>query len=189
MLRRDIFLPHRPVIKDSTTTKIRPVFDASARESGKCSLNDLLYKGPNLLEIIPEILDRFRIHPIGLSSDIEKAFLMLSIAPQHRDFLRFFYPSESEQIVYRHRRVVFGLKSSPFLLAASITHLLDNVPSEFDAIAQKLKHSFYVDNCVSGVANIEEQERFYCKCKRYFVTRGCFNLRNWESNVKCKYVF
>ncbi|XP_035204567.1 uncharacterized protein LOC118179501 [Stegodyphus dumicola] len=75
---------------DSTTTKIRPVFDASARESGKCSLNDLLYKGPNLLEIIPDILDRFRIHPIGLSSDIEKAFLMLSIAPQHRDFLRFF---------------------------------------------------------------------------------------------------
>ncbi|XP_035210913.1 uncharacterized protein LOC118185196 [Stegodyphus dumicola] len=170
MLETGHFLPHRPVIKDSTTTKIRPVFDASARESGKCSLNDLLYKGPNLLEIIPEILDRFRIHPIGLSSDIEKAFLMLSIAPQHRDFLRFFYPSESEQIVYRHRRVVFGLKSSPFLLAASITHLLDNVPSEFDAIAQKLKHSFYVDNCVSGVANIEEQEEFYCKCKRYFVT-------------------
>ncbi|GFW72013.1 integrase catalytic domain-containing protein [Trichonephila clavipes] len=33
------YLPHRPVIKlDSATTKIRPVFDASAREKGKPSL-------------------------------------------------------------------------------------------------------------------------------------------------------
>ncbi|GFV05383.1 DUF1758 domain-containing protein [Trichonephila clavipes] len=35
------YLPHRPVVKlDSATTKIRPVFDASAREKGKPSLND-----------------------------------------------------------------------------------------------------------------------------------------------------
>ncbi|GBN44195.1 hypothetical protein AVEN_148419-1 [Araneus ventricosus] len=40
-----LFLPHRPVVKtDSITTKIRPVFDASPRETGKNSLNDLLYK-------------------------------------------------------------------------------------------------------------------------------------------------
>ncbi|GBM83902.1 hypothetical protein AVEN_199789-1 [Araneus ventricosus] len=50
------FLPHRPVVKtDSITTKIRPVFAASARETGKNSLNDLLYKGPNLIEQIPQI--------------------------------------------------------------------------------------------------------------------------------------
>ncbi|GFV74639.1 uncharacterized protein TNCV_5130811 [Trichonephila clavipes] len=35
------YLPHRPVIKlDSATTKIRPVFDASAREKGKPSVYD-----------------------------------------------------------------------------------------------------------------------------------------------------
>ncbi|GFS92563.1 uncharacterized protein TNCV_1160221 [Trichonephila clavipes] len=72
------YLPHRPVIKlDSATTKIRPVFDASAREKGKPSLNDCLYKGVNLIELIPDILDRFRIYPVGIVADIEKAFLML----------------------------------------------------------------------------------------------------------------
>ncbi|GFW80634.1 integrase catalytic domain-containing protein [Trichonephila clavipes] len=71
------YLPHRPVIKlDSATTKIRPVFDASAREKGKPSLNDCLYKGVNLIELIPDILDRFRIYPVGIVADIEKAFLM-----------------------------------------------------------------------------------------------------------------
>ncbi|GFU40734.1 uncharacterized protein TNCV_3230931 [Trichonephila clavipes] len=84
------YLPHRPVIKlDSATTKIRPVFDASAREKGKPSLNDCLYKGVNLIELIPDILDRFRIYPVGIVADIEKAFLILSVAPKDRDYLRF----------------------------------------------------------------------------------------------------
>ncbi|GFW01934.1 uncharacterized protein TNCV_3029031 [Trichonephila clavipes] len=85
------YLPHRPVVKlDSATTKIRPVFDASAREKGKPSLNDYLYKGVNLIELIPDILDRFRIYPVRIVADIEKAFLMLSVAPKDRGYLRFF---------------------------------------------------------------------------------------------------
>ncbi|GFY71657.1 uncharacterized protein TNIN_495001, partial [Trichonephila inaurata madagascariensis] len=86
------YLPHRPVIKlDSATTKIRPVFDASAREKGKPSLNDCLCKGINLIELIPDILDRFRIYPIGIVADIEKAFLMLSVAPKDR-LSQIFFP-------------------------------------------------------------------------------------------------
>ncbi|GBN44278.1 hypothetical protein AVEN_211377-1 [Araneus ventricosus] len=182
------FLPHRPVVKtDSMTTKIRPVFDASARETGKNSLNDLLYKGPNLIEQIPDIIDRFRSYPIGISADIEKAFLQLGIAPEHRDFLRFFYPTENEEIIYRHSRVVFGVSSSPFLLAAALSHLLEHVPAEDSEIADKLKLSFYVDNCVSGVSNATQQEKFILKA-REILSRGCFNIRNWESNVECKYI-
>ncbi|GFX90628.1 integrase catalytic domain-containing protein [Trichonephila clavipes] len=86
------YLPHRPVVKlDSATTKIRPVFDASAREKGKTSLNDCLYKGVNLIELIPDILDRFRIYSVGNVADIEKVFLMLSVATERqRDYLKFF---------------------------------------------------------------------------------------------------
>jgi len=36
------YLPHRPVVKESGTTKVRPVFDASARERGQPSLNQCL---------------------------------------------------------------------------------------------------------------------------------------------------
>ncbi|GFS80097.1 integrase catalytic domain-containing protein [Trichonephila clavipes] len=143
------FLPHRPIVKDDNiTTKIRPVFDASARVTGQSSLNDLLYKGPNLIEQIPDILDRFRRYPIGLSADIEKAFLQLGITPKHRDFLKFFYPDEGEDIVYRHCRVVFGVSLSPFLLAAVLAHLLENVQTDDTQLGSKLKLSFYVDNCL-----------------------------------------
>ncbi|GFT82341.1 integrase catalytic domain-containing protein [Trichonephila clavipes] len=49
------YLPHRPVRKQaSQTMKIRPVFDASARDKSQPSLNDCLNRGPNLIELIPK---------------------------------------------------------------------------------------------------------------------------------------
>ncbi|GFT00488.1 putative RNA-directed DNA polymerase from transposon X-element [Trichonephila clavipes] len=137
------YLPHRPVMKQAIQTmKIRPVFDASARDKSQPSLNDCLNRGPNLIELIPDIIDRFRLYPIGLSSDIEKAFLQLSIIPEHRDYLRFFLPNVEESKIYRHCRVVFGICSSLFQLSACIDHLLENSPARFDDVTQKLKHSF-----------------------------------------------
>ncbi|GFS74006.1 integrase catalytic domain-containing protein [Trichonephila clavipes] len=82
------YLPHRAVFKISETTKIRPVFDATAREGNNLSLNDCLLRGPNLIELIPDILDTFRMYPIGLSANIENAFLQISVTPDYRDFLR-----------------------------------------------------------------------------------------------------
>ncbi|GFU79624.1 uncharacterized protein TNCV_1891161 [Trichonephila clavipes] len=72
------FFPQLPIVKsNSITTERCSVFDASVCETGQSLLNDLLYKGPNLTEQIPDTLDRFRNYPIKLSVDIEKAFLQL----------------------------------------------------------------------------------------------------------------
>ena len=48
------FLPHHGVIrKDRDTTKLRIVFDGSAKSNlGSHSLNDCLEKGPNLTPLI-----------------------------------------------------------------------------------------------------------------------------------------
>ncbi|GFS82226.1 hypothetical protein TNCV_250611 [Trichonephila clavipes] len=46
--------------------------------------------------MIPDILVRFRMFPIGISADIEKAFLLLFVAPKDRDFLRLFFPVADE---------------------------------------------------------------------------------------------
>ncbi|GFY33694.1 integrase catalytic domain-containing protein [Trichonephila clavipes] len=122
------YLPHRPVIKENSTSKIRPVFDASARTKGSPSLNDCLEKGPNFIEVIPTILNRFRKYKIGVISDIEKAFLQIGVREQDKDFLRcMWYDRENRDHIkiYRHRRVVFGVTPSPFLLGATLNHHLD----------------------------------------------------------------
>ncbi|UYV77624.1 hypothetical protein LAZ67_15001762 [Cordylochernes scorpioides] len=94
------YLPHRPVYKrNSQTSRIRPVFNASARKRGKLSLNDCLDKGPNLIEIIPRLLNKFRKYEVGVSSDIEKAFLQIGIKEEDRDYLRFLWHTEDGRLI------------------------------------------------------------------------------------------
>ncbi|GFT41527.1 integrase catalytic domain-containing protein [Trichonephila clavipes] len=66
-------------------------------------------------------------------------------------------------------------------------HLLENSNSECKEVAQKLKSSFYVDNCVTGVFSDDEIEIFIEKTK-LIMSEGCFNLRIFESNVASKSV-
>ena len=76
------YLPHHAVVRsDKRTTKVRIVYDASARSTG-CSLNDCLHVGMKFDQRILDILLRFRTNPVALAADIEKAFLMVSIAEE-----------------------------------------------------------------------------------------------------------
>ncbi|GFY45698.1 integrase catalytic domain-containing protein [Trichonephila inaurata madagascariensis] len=118
---------------------------------------------------------------------VHAASVELSIIPEHRDYLRFFLPTVKETKIYRHCRVVFGICSSPFQLSACIDHLLENSPARYDDVTQKLKHSFYVDNCVTGVSDIQEQENFIVKAIEV-MAKECYNLRGWESNVPGRYI-
>ena len=87
---RTHYLPHHSVIRrGKETTKLRVLYDVSARMNGNPSLNDCLYSGPSLLPSIADVLMRFRFHKVALVADMEKAFLMVSISPSDRDALRF----------------------------------------------------------------------------------------------------
>ena len=119
------YLPHQAVVRQNKeTTKVRVVYDASAQSTGP-SLSDCLYAGPKFHQRILDILLRFRAHRIPLTGDVEKAFLMISVAEQDRDVLRFLWFNDATQddpdmIELKFTRVVFGVSSSPFLLNATI---------------------------------------------------------------------
>ena len=68
------YLPHHAVIRyDKQTTKLRVVYDASAKTVG-FSLNESLHAGPKFNQHIFEILLRFRVNKYAFIADIEKAF-------------------------------------------------------------------------------------------------------------------
>ncbi|XP_055950987.1 uncharacterized protein LOC129985100 [Argiope bruennichi] len=178
------YLPHRTVIKENSTTKIRPVFDASAKQKNELSLNSCLEKGPNLVELIPSILNRFRLGAFGIIADIKKAFLQISISDKDREYLRFlwFESGDPDKLkIYRHKRVVFGINASPFLLGATILYHLDHVPEHLQGVAKKLKTSMYVDNCVTSLDSIEEVEAFIEHSKEIMMSAK-FDLREWRFN-------
>ncbi|XP_015118162.1 uncharacterized protein LOC107041872 [Diachasma alloeum] len=156
------YMPHRHVVKEGSTTRIRPVFDASARDKQHPSLNQCLETGPNLIELIPSLILRFREKRVGVIADIRKAFLQISVASKERNVVRFL----------------------PFLLGATIERHLEpeikrTQSEEKEAILRKLKTSFYVDNCVTSVDSVGELECFR-ETATTAMARGGFDLRGWE---------
>lgn len=159
------YLPHRHVIKENSTTRLRPVFDASAKDQQFPSLNECLEKGPNLVELVSSILLRFREGSIGVISDIKRAFLQISIDVKDRDFLRFlWYSNQGIMVILRHCKVVFGVSCSPFILGAIIVmhlnRIIETLHNSNMSFAKenivKLLKSFYVDNCVTSVTSTEQ---------------------------------
>ena len=88
------YLLHRGVVRlDRDTAKVRVVYDASSKVFGP-SLNDCLHVGPSLNPLLLDILLRFKVHEVAVTTDIEKAFLIIKIDSQPRDFLRFQWVDE-----------------------------------------------------------------------------------------------
>ena len=86
---REFYIPHKPVIKETAeTTKVRIVFDASAKENEQSpSLNDCLETGPPLQNLLWNVLVRNRLKPVALSADLKQAFLQVIIRADDRDAL------------------------------------------------------------------------------------------------------
>ena len=181
------YLLHHPVIRqDRTTTKIRIVYDASASTPEGVSLNSCLYDGPCLLTTVAEILTRFHLNRIALTSDIEKAFLMISVNEADQDILHFLWFSsvsgqERKIQAYRFCRVILGVFCSPFLLNATLKWHIHGYSTEEPEICNNLLNYLYADDINSGSHTIKEVVDLYNKSK-IIMQKGGFNLRKWRSN-------
>ena len=183
------YLPHREVVRrDKTTTKVRIVFDASARGIGH-SLNDCLYAGPCLIASILRILIRFRVYMLGLTADIQQAFLNVGIHEDYRDLLRFLWLVNEKVVSYRFAVAIFGAKCSSFLLNGTINHHMENYVDENLkmeenlSLIKKFLDSLYIDDLITGINSHEEGLKNYRFAKKALQAAG-FNLRKWYSNSK-----
>ena len=97
---RGFYLPHHAVIKsDSLTTKIRVVFDGSAKTSSGISLNDSLMVGPTIQEDLFSLLSRFRTHKYALTADIEKMYRQVLVHPDDAIYQKIlFRKNENEPV-------------------------------------------------------------------------------------------
>ncbi|UYV67798.1 hypothetical protein LAZ67_5002101 [Cordylochernes scorpioides] len=171
---------------ESKTTPIRPVFDASCLGHNGLSLNQCLEKGPNLLERIPEMMIRFRENKFGVTADIRKAFQMVAIEESERNYLRFLWwekESDRELIAYRHKRLVFGLNCSPFVLNAVIEYHLQSIRGPLVQWAKILAQSFYMDNCITSLETKQEVQEFQ-KAAIEIMDRAKMDLREWEYSLE-----
>ncbi|CAL8121990.1 unnamed protein product [Orchesella dallaii] len=179
------YVPHRPVIKESLTTPVRPVFDASCRVGKSPSLNDCLFTGENKVKAIPDLLQRFREKSVAFVSDIRKAFQMISVDTSDRDAMRFLWWEDDKMtklVEFRHARVMFGATCSPFILEAVLRCHLTRLSEAERELGERLLRSLYVDNCVSSEDSEEGYKTFRRKATE-LLNRAKMDLRMWMSNV------
>ena len=166
---------------------MRLVFDGSLKTRWGQSLNQCLYRGPPMVPDLVGVLLRFRKSHFVMLADIEKAFLQVGLNKSDREVTRFLWvkdvnlpPEGKNLVVLRYCRVLFGLVSSPFLLAAVLEYHLKKSKSP---IAEKLKENLYVDNLLLTSNNLDEAKIWYCETKAIF-KEAQMNLREFFCNVE-----
>ncbi len=83
------FPVHAVLKKSSTTTKVRAVFDASAKSSTGVSLNDQFMVGPMVHSPLVDVLLRFTLHRIALTTDVSRMYRAILLPAGERDLHRF----------------------------------------------------------------------------------------------------
>ena len=181
----EFYIPHKEVIRaNAATTKLRVVYDASAKPSPQDpSLNDCLYPGPPLQNKMWEVLVRQRTFPVALTGDIMKAFLQIRIREAERDALRFHWNTTSGELqTLRFTRVLFGLASSPFLLGGVLATHLEHWKRYRPEEVEELKRCLYVDDIISGGETVQQAEQRK-EAGITIMEDATFKLHKWSSNV------
>jgi len=182
--KRVFYLPHHAVIKESSlTTKVRVVFDASARSSTGVTLNDVLMCGPNVQEDVFSILARFRKHQYVLTSDIEKMFRQVAVAKTDWDLQRIVWRAKPSDplCTFRLTTVTYGTTSASFLATQCLVTLAENVKELYPHAARTIRRDFYMDDLMSGADTEEECSKLQQEIND-ILNSAKLKLRKWCSN-------
>ena len=117
------YMPMHSVSKvTSCTTKLRVVFDASAKTTSGLSYNDTLAAGPMLHMTLDKILMRFRRHRVALTGDVQKMYREILLTPSDQNFHRFMWRAQVDDPVseFCMNRVTFGVTSSPYVAVQTL---------------------------------------------------------------------
>ncbi|XP_033221154.1 uncharacterized protein LOC117175553 [Belonocnema kinseyi] len=147
-----VYLPHHPIIQESSsTTDLRVVFNASSLTSNGSSLNSHLHIGPKLLTDLVSIILHWRMPQFVFVADVEKMFRQIKVDPRDCDYQRILWHSSEEQLARD--------EGSYFPKAQAI-----------------LENNLYVDDVLYGADTTEEANELREQVAN-LMRRGGFHLR------------
>ncbi|XP_065082278.1 uncharacterized protein LOC135704722 [Ochlerotatus camptorhynchus] len=185
-VRPQFILPHHGVLKpESTTTKLRTVFDSSCKSRSGLALNDVMIPGPTIQEMLVEIVLRFRLYRFVVTADIEKMFRQILVHLLDQSLQRILWRDDPELRlkVYQLLTITYGLNNSPFLATRVLQQLSTDEEQRFPHAARITRKDFYVDNLLTG-SNDVEQLKLIVNEMIGLLAAGGFPLRQWSSNCQ-----
>lgn len=178
------YLPHHCVIKeDSSTTKLRVVFDASSKSDNGISLNDILMVGPTIQEDLLSILLRFREHGYVIAGDIAKMYRQINLIENERDLQRILWRTDPDKEIkhFRLNTVTYGTASASFLSTRCLHQVAIENKASYPVASNAIIRDFYVDDVLTGASSIEDAIQLKHDLTNILGQSG-FELRKWISN-------
>lgn len=173
-------IPHHPVFKESTTTKVRVVFDAS---NGSPSLNDVLMKGKKMSHDIFNVLSGFRLYKVALCADLKMMYRQIILNEEHRKYVHIIYRFSLDEPVQEFclNTVTYGLKPSSFLSQNVLCKLNEDEGHDFPLASLVLTNQVFVDDICAGADSDAQAIQLY-KELLALLGRGGFFPRKWTSS-------
>lgn len=178
------YLPHHGVLKGaSSTTKLRVVFDGSAKTSTGVSLNDCLAIGPTVQAALHAIILRFREHKFVVTADVEKMYRQVKMNKEDANYQKIVWRNHPSEPLrhFRLTTITYGLAPSSFLATRVLKKIADDNQSSFPLAANAINHDVYVDDLMTG-ANTEYDVAQLKNTISTLLSQHGFNLRKWMSN-------
>ncbi|XP_011884011.1 PREDICTED: uncharacterized protein LOC105571146 [Vollenhovia emeryi] len=178
------FVPHHPVFcADSTTSKIRVVFNASSVTSNGSSLNDHLHAGPKPQLDLPAIILKWRQFRYVYSADVAKMYRQILIDERDIDFQRILWLGHNSvaPCEYQLLTVTYGMTCAPYLALRVLKCLVDDEGDRFPLASSIIRNQIYVDDVLFGdddISSLRQRRDQLVNLMRC----GKFELRKWASN-------
>ncbi|XP_036003015.1 uncharacterized protein LOC118566077 [Fundulus heteroclitus] len=178
------YIPHHGVYHPKKPTKLRVVFDCSAKFLG-VSLNNTLLTGPDMINSLVGVLCRFRKENVAITCDIERMFHQFFVCPEMRNYLRFlWWPDgqlDTEPKEYRMAVHLFGAGSSPGCANFGLKYLAQQNRLDYAKASDFVEKNFYVDDGLTSVPSVKEAQELITETQA-LCKRGGLHLHKFNSN-------
>ncbi|XP_036144957.1 uncharacterized protein LOC118646365 [Monomorium pharaonis] len=164
--RSHFYLPHHGVLKpDSTTTKLRVVFNGSSASTSGYSINDLMYTGAKLHLNISDVLLWIRRHRHIFATDITRMYRQIKIHEDDWDLQRILWIDDQlnevpygsiprSPVPYHLTTVTYGTKAAPFLAVRTLLQLVEDEGYRFPLAVPSISHGRYVHDIFGGADTV-----------------------------------
>ena len=178
------WIPWNLQFKDSLSTPIRPVFNASSATHSGLSLNDCLAKGtPDLVKLLSVMLD-WQMGVSAICGDISQFYPTIKLVPEHwqyqRILLRENLDPDGKLLEAVLVKLGFGIQSVSAQSEETVRRIAVELWDSFPKVALLLLYRRYVDDLAKSTNSREESTKLIQETSKILEEKLKMSIKGWS---------